>query len=123
MLLENEKCSSDLPGPLSAASAIFADGFVNEGVELVACERNVSTRGFTGVVRLRKLCAAAGRRRDEIPRARSHQLRNFAAGEKDRTPSEFGGEHDFGKVLDSLHAVKSCQEIRATSYRAVIREE
>src|SRR4249920_2027437 len=93
----------------SAAGAIFANGFVNEGVEFVAGEGDMRARGFTGVVRFRKLGAAAGGRSDKISSARGHELGHFAAGEKNRAARQLGGEHDLGKAFDGFHAEEGGQ--------------
>src|SRR5579863_3590076 len=107
----------------SAAGAIFANGFVNEGVEFVAREGDVRPRGLTGVVSFRKLGAAAGGRSDKIASARSHELGHFAAGKKNRAARQLRRENDLGKVLDGFHAKEGGQKIRAASDSTMIRQE
>src|SRR5262249_862811 len=62
---------------VSAAGAVFADGFVHQGVEFGTCERDFVGFAFTAVAGFGKFGTATGRRRDVIAGAGSHQLGHF----------------------------------------------
>ena len=58
-----------------------------------------------------------------VARASGHELCDLTGREELRLAGEAGSERDFGEVLNDLHAVKSGEEIGATSDRTVIGEE
>ena len=107
----------------SAAGAVFADGFVDEGVEFGARQGDFFGGAFAGVASFGELGAATGWRSNLIACASGHELSDFAGREKLRFASEARAKSNLGEVLDDFHAVEGGEEIGAAGNRAVIGEE
>src|SRR5436190_20952173 len=104
---------------ISAASAVLAHGFVDQGIEFAARQRHVIAGIFSAVAGDGQFRSSARRWRNKIARTRRHELGDFAAGEQRGLTSHFRGQRDFRAVLDGFHSKERGEQIRAARYGAM----
>src|SRR5215469_1020701 len=115
--------SRTLSGRSLATGAVFADRFIDEGVEFSARQGDFVRRIFTAVGRLRKFGTAARRRRNVIPGASRHQLGDLARREQLRLARQARGKRDLRKVFHGFQSEESRQQIRAAGDDAVVGKQ
>src|SRR3974390_1595943 len=98
---------ASLSGRSLATGAVFADRFIDEGVEFSAGQGDFVRRIFTAVGRLGKFGTAARRRRNVIPGASRHQLGDLARREQLRLARQARGKRDLRKVFHGFQSAES----------------
>jgi len=106
-----------------AAAAVFANGFINQSVQFAARKGHFIASSLAGIAGDGQFGTSARWGRDEIARARGHELGHLAAGEQGRVAGHFGGEGNFGAVLDGLHSKEGGEQIGTAGDGSVVGKQ
>src|SRR5438105_14619753 len=85
---------------ISAASAVLAHGFVNQGIEFAARQRHIIAGIFSAVASDGQFRSSARRWRNKIAWTRGHEFGDVAAGGQGRLSGHFPGKRDVRARLD-----------------------